>query len=128
MAWNAQISIAFTITARNNGDQELFLPMKSKCKLQYIPGKSNLQPGKFLSDFYPSQTPTEATLFYKKIKIRDFHWTTPKLWINRSTSQIWKFLSRLDSIMASPSSYISTNKHSQWFYVCLFSKVISDSL
>lgn len=51
MAWNSQISIAFTITTRNNGDQELLLPMKSKCKLQYTPGKSNLQPGKFLLSF-----------------------------------------------------------------------------
>lgn len=64
MAWNSQISTAFTITARNNGDRELLLPMKSKYKLQYTPGKSNLQPGKFFSGFYPSQIPTEATLFY----------------------------------------------------------------
>lgn len=68
MAWNSQISIAFTITTRNNGDQELLLPMKSKCKLQYTPGKSKLQPGKFLSGFYPSQIPTEATLFLQEDK------------------------------------------------------------
>lgn len=40
MAWNSQISTAFTITARNNGDRELLLPMKSKYKLQYTQAKA----------------------------------------------------------------------------------------